>query len=309
MSGRSARPKSVADMEELQKNLQNVKIVNTNATEYNSIEHLEAARYGETYTRPKNPPAQVRTSKSLYFAEPKSRTWNQSDMKRFRNTGETEASRLSNKRLSISSFRYEDTGGPLQNIQSARQSPQKGNLAYKPELPQQTCNIRIGPNISSEKRLIHRSKSCDRAKDSVVKTFKISSDKIQANLSKFSNSIHNKLDEKGKCKLSVNCISSEDPTTDFYKPAVEEPDNEDPSAGFCDRVVDCSAPASRRAIKNPSLSRDQANNEEKSVPMQPGSYSQHRVSLLFITVGSTRLRLLIIHIGLTITSNWVRTSL
>ena len=84
-----------------------------------------------------------------------------------------------------------------------------------------------------------RSKSCDRAKESMVKTFKISSDKIQANLSKFSNSIHNRLDEKGKCKLSVNCISSEDFTTDFYKPAADEPDYEDLSAGFCEPEPGC----------------------------------------------------------------------
>merc|ERR1739838_313984 len=94
----------------------------------------------------------------------------------------------------------------------------------------------------------------------MVKTFKISSDKIQANLSKFSNSIHNKLDEKGKCKLSVNCISSqaEDsyPTADFYKPAADsyksEPDYdyEDPSAGFCDPATDCIAPTSHEIGHN-----------------------------------------------------------
>jgi len=280
MSGRNSRPKSVADMEELQRNLHNVKIVNTNATEYNSIEHLEAARYAESYTRPKNPPAQVRTSKSLYFSEQKSRTWNQSDMNRFRNKGETEASRLSNKRLSISSFRYEDTGNNHQNCETNRHSPQKCDATYKTELPHQSCNITIGPNISTDKRMVHRSKSCDRAKESVVKTFKISSDKIQANLSKFSNSIHNKLDEKGKCKLSVNCISSDDPTTDFYKPA-DEPDYEDPSAGFCDPVRDCIAPApASHQISQPNTvySRDKAIYKHHS-PLQtaapkPFSYTQ-----------------------------------
>eukprot|EP00090_Calanus_glacialis_P008472 TRINITY_DN16825_c0_g1_i1.p1 TRINITY_DN16825_c0_g1~~TRINITY_DN16825_c0_g1_i1.p1 ORF type:complete len:563 (-),score=138.93 TRINITY_DN16825_c0_g1_i1:64-1752(-) len=259
-------------MEELQRNLHNVKLVNTNTTEYNSIEHLEAARYAETCNHQGNPPAHVRPSRSLYFSEQKSRTWNQSDMKRFRNTGETEASRLSNKRLSISSFRYEDTGCTQRTTETAKPRPQTGDVTYQTELPQQPCNIMIGTNLPSDKRMLHRSKSCDRAKDTVVKTFKISSDKIQANLSKFSNSIHNKLDEKGKCKLSVNCISSDDPTTDFYKPAVE-PDNEDPSAGFCDLARDCIAPtptSSLQRSQNNKLSRDPAHNKQKS-PLQNGA--------------------------------------
>ena len=276
-------------MEELQRNLHNVKLVNTNTTEYNSIEHLEAARYAETCNRQGYPPAHVRPSRSLYFSEQKSRTWNQSDMKRFRNTGETEASRLSNKRLSISSFRYEDTGCTQRTTETAKPRPQTGDVTNQTELPQQPCNIMIGTNLPSDKRMLHRSKSCDRAKDSVVKTFKISSDKIQANLSKFSNSIHNKLDEKGKCKLSVNCISSDDPTTDFYKPAAE-PDNEDPSAGFCDLARDCIAPtptSSLQRSQNNKVSRDPAHNTQKS-PLQNGalktfSCTEPEVSLFGVT--------------------------
>lgn len=293
MSARNARPKSVADMDDLQRNLRNVKIVNTNATEYNSIEHLEAARYAETYTRPRNPPAQVRPSRSLYFPEQKSRTWNQSDMKKFRNTGETEASRLGNKRLSISSFRYDDTG-PAQEINKTKSertiettTSKHTALTCRQSLPQHLNSHNSTQSTNNTTHLsdredrqglpgLHRSKSCDRARDSVVKTFKISSDKIQANLSKFSNSIHNKLDEKGKCKLSVNCISSKsvDCTADFYKPTAEAtdcystgPDYEDPSAGFCDpvSVLDCIAPASHETRHKISDPRDSAHNQPKSL--------------------------------------------
>ena len=91
-------------------------------------------------------------------------------------------------------------------------------------------------------------------------------------MGKFSNSIHNKLDEKGRCKLSVNCIASDDPTTDFYKPAAEA-DYEDPSAGFCDPAGGCIAPTPTSALQRSNhnkLSRDPAHNKQKS-PLQNGA--------------------------------------
>ena len=270
-------------MDELQRNLHNIKILNSNATEYNSIEYLEAARYGETYIRPSNPTAQVRPSKSLYFSEGKSRTWNQSDMRRFKDTGEAHASRLADKRLSISSFRYDDTGYSHQPIEAKRFSPQTDGLTYKNKLPQQYQNTTSSTNHPDDKRMLHRSKSCDRAKETVVKTFKISSDKIQANLSKFSNSIHNKLDEKGKYKLSVNCLSSDEKPTDFYMPAAD-PDDEDPSAGFSGEGTDCNAPppGSCQQSCSGSLTRDGKNNKHKylnpNAAMKPFSCTESQVS-------------------------------
>ena len=111
MSGRNCRPKSVADMDELTKNIQNIKMTNSQAQEYNSIEHLEAAQYagGVSSTGPitRTAPnyAQVRSSRSLYFsAETKSRTWNQQDTRQWR-AQECHPGHQSH-RLSVSSFRY-----------------------------------------------------------------------------------------------------------------------------------------------------------------------------------------------------------
>ena len=110
MSGRNCRPKSVADMDELTKNLQNIKMTNSQAQEYSSIEHLEAAQYAGgvssagpvTRTAPNY--AQVRSSRSLYFsAETKSRTWNQQDTRQWR-AQECHPGHQSH-RLSVSSFR------------------------------------------------------------------------------------------------------------------------------------------------------------------------------------------------------------
>ena len=114
MSGRNCRPKSVADMDELTKNLQNIKMTNSQAQEYSSIEHLEAAQYAGgvssvssagPLTRPAPSYAQVRSSRSLYFgAETKSRTWNQQDARQWR-AQESHPGHQSH-RLSVSSFRY-----------------------------------------------------------------------------------------------------------------------------------------------------------------------------------------------------------
>ena len=111
MSGRNCRPKSVADMDELTKNLQNIKMTNSQAQEYNSIEHLEAAQYAGGVTSASSAPrhdpsyAQVRNSRSLYFsAEAKSRTWNQQDARQFR-AQECHPAHQAH-RLSVSSFRY-----------------------------------------------------------------------------------------------------------------------------------------------------------------------------------------------------------
>ena len=110
MSGRNCRPKSVADMDELTKNLQNIKMTNSQAQEFNSIEHLEAAQYAGGVTAASSAPrhapsyAQVRSSRSLYFsAEAKSRTWNQQDTRQFRAQECHPAHQ--NHRLSVSSFR------------------------------------------------------------------------------------------------------------------------------------------------------------------------------------------------------------
>ena len=90
--------------------------------------------------------------------------------------------------------------------------------------------------------------------------------------------MQNKLDEKGKCKLSVNCISSDEPTTDFYKPTAEA-DYEDPSAGFCDPAEGCIAPTSaQQRNQNKKLPRDPAHNKQQS-PLQNGVLADSEVSL------------------------------
>ena len=78
------------------------------AQEFNSIEHLEAAQFAQSYTKPQyNTYAQVRGSKSLYFHnENKSRTWNQQDTRHYRKQSQTEYCPGYQKRLSVSSFRY-----------------------------------------------------------------------------------------------------------------------------------------------------------------------------------------------------------
>ena len=109
LSGRSCRPKSVADMDELTRNLQNIKMTNSQAQEYNSIEHMEAAQYaGGVTTAPSHAPsyARVRSSRSLYFStEAKSRTWNQQDARQYRARAQECHPGHQAHRLSVSSFR------------------------------------------------------------------------------------------------------------------------------------------------------------------------------------------------------------
>ena len=124
---------------------------------------------------------------------------------------------------------------------------------------------------------VQRSLSCERsrhARQMAVKTFKISSDKIQDNLTKLSSNINNKLDQNGRLS-TLNCIgnpeneSSDKQFGDWYKPSRgtksgdHDPDD-DVSAGF---LSSCTAPAESHEthpgnshslnfndIKSPSLS-------------------------------------------------------
>ena len=110
LSGRG-RPRSVADIadveDDLAQNLANLRLTNRQAVEYNSIEHLEAAQYGQSYTRPQYSAGQYAQVRSCRSAQLRARTWNQQSVARYRQ--ETEFCPARNKRLSVSSFRYEDS--------------------------------------------------------------------------------------------------------------------------------------------------------------------------------------------------------
>ena len=232
LSGRSARPKSVADIadaeDELAQNLANLRLTNSAAPEFSSIEQLEAAQYGQTYSRPQYggeqqqqqlyaqvrsvrtlQHQQVRPSRSLHFnqAEERSRTWNQQSVSRYRQ--ETEHHPARHKRLSVSSFRYEDTGDTTTPTSTTTTASEQRN-AFKQK--------------------VQRSLSCERTKQAskqVVKYIKISSDKIQSNLSKISCNLNSKLDTR---LSSLSCVAGEEQgvaATDWYRPPPE-----DPSGGF-----------------------------------------------------------------------------
>ena len=235
LSGRSARPKSVADIadaeDELAQNLANLRLTNSAAPEFSSIEQLEAAQYGQTYSRPQYggeqqqqqlyaqvrsvrtlQHQQVRPSRSLHFnqAEERSRTWNQQSVSRYRQ--ETEHHPARHKRLSVSSFRYEDTGAAPGTASNTSTSSTDSRTAFRQK--------------------VQRSLSCDRTKHAskqVVKSIKISSDKIQENLTKISSNLNSKLDTR---LASLSCMAGEETGgvagTDWYR----GPQPEDLSGGF-----------------------------------------------------------------------------
>ena len=244
MSGRNSRPKSVADMDDLTRNLHNVRMTNSQAQEYTSIEHLEAAQYAsvqsQSYSRPQYATyAQVRNSKSLYFTnEAKSRTWNQQDTRQYRHIAQhgSEYYPGHQKRLSVSSFKYNDHHGSCQ-------SPDQSHT-----LPQKLSSKDAGHHQSRDRfrDKVQRSLSCERSRHArqMVKTFKISSDRFQENFTKLSSNINNKLDSR---LSTLNCVASEENdktnvTNDWYKPSTNDyddhdhdddnDDDDDRSAGF-----------------------------------------------------------------------------
>ena len=212
----------MADTEsELAANLANLRLANSAAPEFSSIEQLEAAQYGQTYSRPEysqyaqvrsvrslQQHSQVRPSRSLHFPqveEERSHTWNQQSVSRYRQESEYYPAR--HKRLSVSSFRYEDTGDTT-----------------TPSTPSTT------EQRNAFKQKVQRSLSCERTKHAskqVVKSIKISSDKIQENLTKISSNLNSKLDTR---LSSLSCMAGEEEgvaPTDWYRPPPE-----DPSGGF-----------------------------------------------------------------------------
>ena len=214
----------MADTEsELAANLANLRLANSAAPEFSSIEQLEAAQYGQTYSRPEysqyaqvrsvrslQQHSQVRPSRSLHFPqveEERSHTWNQQSVSRYRQESEYYPAR--HKRLSVSSFRYEDTGDTT-----------------SPSTPSTT------EQRNAFKQKVQRSLSCERTKHAskqVVKSIKISSDKIQENLTKISSNLNSKLDTR---LSSLSCIAGEEEGvagTDWYRP---RPTLEDSSGGF-----------------------------------------------------------------------------
>ena len=140
----------------------------------------------------------------------------------------------------ICSARYEDTGpgGP-------------GDVST---LPQQGRHGASSHGLHSRRLRdkVQRSLSCERsrhARQMAVKTFKISSDKIQENLTKLSSNINTKLDPGGRLS-TLNCVGSpqdEAPdkrASDWYKPSKNgtkkgdddsDDDDDDASAGFHSR--------------------------------------------------------------------------
>ena len=263
MSGRNSRPKSVADMDDLTRNLHNVRVTNSQAQEYNSIEHLEAAQYAvqsQSYSRPQYATyAQVRNSRSLYFNnEAKSRTWNQQDTRQYRNIAHSGSEYYPGhqKRLSVSSFKYNDHHGSCQSP-----GPDLSNT-----LPQKLGNKDVGHHQSRDRfrDKVQRSLSCERSRHArqMVKTFKISSDRFQENFTKLSSNINNKLDSR---LSTLNCVASEENdktnvTNDWYKPSTNDfddhdhnddnvDDDDDRSAGF----LATSSPVSQLTTPTSSL--------------------------------------------------------
>ena len=232
LSGRSARPKSVADIadteDELAENLANLRLANSAAQEFSSIEQLEAAQYGQTYSRPQYGQVrsarslgqgQVRPSRSLYFsegsgAEERSRTWNHGSVRRYRQAETEFYPARQHKRLSVSSFRYSlDNGGDTASVTS-------------------TTTATSTEQRNAFKQKVQRSLSCERTKQAskqVVKSIKISSDKIQENLTKISSNLNSKLDTR---LASLSCMAGEETGgvagTDWYR----GPQPEDLSGGF-----------------------------------------------------------------------------
>ena len=184
----------MADTEsELAANLANLRLANSAAPEFSSIEQLEAAQYGQTYSRPEysqyaqvrsvrslQQHSQVRPSRSLHFPqveEERSHTWNQQSVSRYRQESEYYPAR--HKRLSVSSFRYEDPPATSPHPRTAFREK------------------------------VQRSLSCDRTKHAskqVVKSIKISSDKIQENLTKISSNLNSRLDTH---LSTLSCMAGE----------------------------------------------------------------------------------------------------
>ena len=131
-----------------------------------------------------------------------------------------------------------------------------------------------------------------------VKTFKISSDKIQDNLTKLSSNINNKLDQNGRLS-TLNCIgnpeneSSDKQFGDWYKPSrnsTKTGDNEldddlddDVSAGFLS-LSSCTA-SSESQETHPSNSHSLNFNDIKSPSLSVFSCTEPQVKYKYCKVG------------------------
>ena len=136
---------------------------------------------------------------------------------------------------------------------------------------------------------VQRSLSCERsrhARQMAVKTFKISSDKIQDNLTKLSSNINNKLDQNGRLS-TLNCIGNPETSGnqfgDWYKPSrhgtktgddhPDDDDDDDVSAGF---LSSCTAPAESQET-HPSNSHSLNFNDIKSPSLSVFSCTEPQV--------------------------------
>ena len=127
-----------------------------------------------------------------------------------------------------------------------------------------------------------------------VKTFKISSDKIQDNLTKLSSNINNKLDQNGRLS-TLNCIGNPEKEAadkhfgDWYKPSrnsTKNGDNEtdddlddDVSAGF----LSTASPESHET--HPSTSHSLNFNDIKSPSLSVFSCTEPQVKHKYCKVG------------------------
>ena len=146
-----------------------------------------------------------------------------------------------------SNFRYEE---PPDNVSA-------NEHVSNQHLPRHQRHV---PRAFKDK--VQRSLSCERSKHArqMVKTFKISSDRFQENLTKLSSNINNKLDTR---LSTLNCMNSENADqqfNDWYKPSTNSDDmqnddddgDDDKSAGFV--TPSCNAAYHRSQLTTPTTS-------------------------------------------------------
>ena len=185
------------------------------------------------------------------------------------------------------SARYDDTGpGGPGDVSTLPQQGRHGASSHGSSLKSRRLREKV-----------QRSMSCERsrhARQMAVKTFKISSDKIQDNLTKLSSNINNKLDQNGRLS-TLNCIGNPEKEAadkhfgDWYKPSrngTKNGDNEndddlddDVSAGFL------STASAESQETHPSNSHSLNFNDVKSPSLSVFSCTEPQVKYKYFKVG------------------------
>jgi len=277
----TSRPKSVPDLADLlptqnqqaRENLANdIKRLNRSVDEYDSLEALQSAKYGEALQRPGQPPARVRQSKSMHFVENKNKTWNLNTLRHYEDVPRVPShSRPSVLTAGYLKHNYENVYGdtdttagdggyyptsstpqPVRMSQLSTASPRSLRSRRKDFLSAMTessggggkeeeeegeegetdepqgsrrSRSRLSSKYQANKSFLYRSKSCDRprVKETMRETFRISSDKLQSNLSRFSHNISDKLTSlQASSRMSTTSTGStgrQSSSSDEGKPA------------------------------------------------------------------------------------------